>query len=488
MRYESTRNNMIQMTAAEAVLQGIAPDRGLYVPVDFPQLPADAWEGTAYEETAYQVLSPYLTQFSEEKLRKMIHKAYGHGFEAEEVTPLRKVGDMDHLELFHGRTAAFKDMALSFLPHLMKGSEEVLKHKEKIMILTATSGDTGKAALEGFAYAEGTSIVVFYPKDGVSEVQKRQMTSQKGYNTFVYGVNGNFDDVQTRVKEIFVDEEVRKALKDKGIRLSSANSINIGRLLPQIAYYYQAYRVMVEKGEIQFGDQVNFAVPTGNFGNILAGFYAKQMGLPIGKLICASNENKILYDFFKTGVYDGNRKFFRTSSPSMDILVSSNLERLLYEACGRKPEVVSEMMEAFQDKRVFEATEEMKETFSSFYGGYCTEEETAETIAKIYKDNNEMIDPHTAVARKVAHDYREETGDQRPIVVVSTASPYKFSRSVYTAIFGETDDHDFELLQHLTEKTNVSIPYALKDIASRVEIHNKSCEIDEMLDFIYASC
>lgn len=488
MRYESTRNNMIQMTAAEAVLQGIAPDRGLYVPAEFPQLKANAWEGLSYEETAYQVLSPYLTEFSEEKLRKMIHKAYGHGFEAEEITPLRSVGQIKHLELFHGRTAAFKDMALSFLPHLMKGSEEALHFTEKIMILTATSGDTGKAALEGFAYAEGTSIIVFYPKDGVSEVQKRQMTSQKGYNTFVFGVDGNFDDVQTRVKEIFVDDEVRKELKGKGIRLSSANSINIGRLLPQIAYYFQAYRVMVANKEIAYGDEVNFAVPTGNFGNILAGFYAKQMGLPIGKLICASNENKILYDFFKTGVYDGNREFYRTSSPSMDILVSSNLERLLYEACGRKPEVVSEMMEAFQEKSVFEASEEMKATFETFYGGYCTEVETAETIAKVYAENQEMIDPHTAVARKVAEDYQRETGDMRPMVVVSTASPYKFCQAVYTAIFGKTTAHDFELLKRLEDKTRTPIPYSLKDIASRVEIHNKSCAIDEMLDYIYASC
>jgi threonine synthase len=418
----------------------------------------------------------------------MIHKAYGHGFEADEITPLRKVGDMNHLELFHGRTAAFKDMALSFLPHLMKGSEEVLNATEKIMILTATSGDTGKAALEGFAYADGTAIVVFYPKDGVSEVQKRQMTSQKGYNTFVYGVNGNFDDVQTRVKEIFVDEAVRKELKAKGIRLSSANSINIGRLLPQIAYYFQAYRVMVDRGEIKYGQEVNFAVPTGNFGNILAGFYAKQMGLPIGRLICASNENKILYDFFKTGVYDGNREFFKTSSPSMDILVSSNLERLLYEACGRDPLVVSAMMDAFQDKKVFEASEEMKETFETFYGGYCTEAETAETIEKVYKATGEVIDPHTAVARKVADDYQKETKDQRPIVVVSTASPYKFAYSVYTAIFGDTNAHDFELLKRLEQETESPIPYALKDIASAVEIHQKSCEIDEMLDFIYASC
>lgn len=488
MRYESTRNNMIQMTAAEAILQGIAPDRGLYVPVEFPKLDVDSWTGLSYEETAYQVLSPFLTEFSEASLRKMIHKAYGHGFEVEEITPLRGIGSMKHLELFHGRTAAFKDMALSILPHLMKGSEDVLMAKEKIMILTATSGDTGKAALEGFAYAEGTSIVVFYPRDGVSEVQKRQMTSQKGYNTFVYGVDGNFDDVQTRVKEIFVDDDVRKTLKDRGIRLSSANSINIGRLLPQIAYYYQAYRMMVDQGEIQYGDEVNFAVPTGNFGNILAGFYAKQMGLPIGRLICASNENKILYDFFKTGVYDGNREFFRTSSPSMDILISSNLERLLYEACGRDPKIVADMMEAFQENRIFEASEDMKATFADFYGGYCTEEETAQTIERVYRESNELIDPHTAVARKVAEDYQRKVNDFRPMVVVSTASPYKFSRAVYSAIFGESEDHDFELLKRLSDKTNCSVPYSLKDIASRVEIHNKSCAIDEMLAYIFASC
>ncbi|MDE6675882.1 MAG: threonine synthase, partial [Acetatifactor sp.] len=411
-------------------LKGLTDDGGLFVPDHIPLLDKSLGElaGMRYQEIAYEVMKLYLSDFTEEELKSCIDRAYDKKFDTEVIAPLASAEGAYFLELFHGATIAFKDMALSILPHLLTTSARKNHIEDEIVILTATSGDTGKAALAGFADVAGTRIVVFYPKDGVSPIQEKQMVTQKGDNTLVVGIHGNFDDAQTGVKKIFSDRELAEEMNGKGFQFSSANSINIGRLVPQICYYVYAYATLLKEEKIAEGETINVVVPTGNFGNILASFYAKNMGLPIGKLICASNENKVLYDFFSTGVYDRNREFVLTSSPSMDILISSNLERLIYRIAGEDADKNKELMAALTGEGKYEITPEMKEALADFYGSYADEKETAEEISRLYKDCGYVIDTHTAVASAVYQKYTAETGDRTKTVIASTASPFKFTR------------------------------------------------------------
>ena len=481
--YKSTRNSNMNVTASEAILKGLAPDGGLYVPSKLPKLDVafDELKDMTYQETAYMVMKQFLTDFTEEELKACIEKAYDAKFDPEEIAPLVKVDDTYYLELFHGATIAFKDMALSILPHLLTTAAKKNHVENEIVILTATSGDTGKAALAGFADVPGTKIIVFYPKNGVSPIQEKQMVTQKGDNTSVVGIIGNFDDAQTGVKNMFNDKELAKAMNEKGFQFSSANSINIGRLVPQMVYYVYAYTRLVADGSIKAGEKINVVVPTGNFGNILAAYYAKEMGLPIAKFICASNDNKVLYDFFETGVYDKNREFILTTSPSMDILISSNLERLIYRIAGDDSEKNAKLMEALTSSGRYEITEEMKKNLSEFYGNFASEAETAATIKKVYESDNYIMDTHTAVAATVYEKYVEATGDKTPTVIASTASPYKFTRSVMEAIDSKyATQSDFELVDELNRLSGVKIPQAIEDIRSAEVLHNTVCDKSEM--------
>ena len=401
--YKSTRNSNLKVTASEAILKGLAPDGGLFVPEKLPVLGKSMEElkDLNYQDTAYEVMKCFLTDFTEEELRNCIEKAYDSKFDDVAIAPLVKVEDTYYLELFHGATIAFKDMALSILPHLMTTAAMKNQVKNEIVILTATSGDTGKAAMAGVADAPGTKIIVFYPKHGVSAIQEKQMVTQRGENTYVVGITGNFDDAQTAVKKMFNDKEMAAELDSAGYQFSSANSINIGRLVPQIVYYVYAYATLLGEGKIKEGEKMNVVVPTGNFGNILAAYYAKKMGLPIQKLICASNENRVLYDFFSTGTYDRRREFKLTSSPSMDILISSNLERLIYALTGEDAGKCRGLMEALSRDGNYTITEEMREGLSDFYGNYCSEGETSEAISATYYGGNYVMDTHTAVAAGV---------------------------------------------------------------------------------------
>lgn len=483
MLYVSTRNDNEKASPSQAILKGLAEDGGLFVPEQIPVLdiPVEKLAEMTYQETAYEVMKLFLTDFTEEELKTCIRNAYDEKFDTEEIAPLVKAQDVNYLELFHGATIAFKDMALSILPHLMITSARKNQVKNDIVILTATSGDTGKAALAGFADVEGTKIIVFYPKDGVSPVQQKQMVTQKGDNTLVVGINGNFDQAQTGVKQMFSDKELGKLMKESGYQFSSANSINIGRLVPQIVYYVYACARMIKSGEIKNGESMNVVVPTGNFGNILAAFYAKNMGLPVGKLICASNENKVLYDFFRTGTYDRNREFILTSSPSMDIRISSNLERLIYRIAGNDAEKNSSLMKELQESGTYEITEEMKERLSVFYGNYASEPETAAVIREIYQETGYIIDTHTAVAAAVYQKYKSETGDDTKAVIASTASPYKFARSVMTAIDRKYENRpDFELIDELETVSGVKVPQAIEDIRTAPVRHKTVCEVEEM--------
>ncbi len=483
MLYVSTRNHKEQTTASQAILKGLADDGGLFVPEELPALdvPVEQLAGMSYQETAYEVMKLFLTDFTEEELKQCIRQAYDKKFDTEEIAPLVKAGDHFYLELFHGATIAFKDMALSILPHLMITAAKKNHAEHEIVILTATSGDTGKAALAGFAGVEGTKIIVFYPKDGVSPIQQKQMVTQKGDNTLVVGIHGNFDQAQTGVKQMFSDKGLAAELAAAGYQFSSANSINIGRLVPQIVYYVYAYAKMVKAGELKNGELMNVAVPTGNFGNILAAFYAKNMGLPIGKLICASNENKVLYDFFATGIYDRNREFVLTSSPSMDILISSNLERLIYRIAGNDDQKNQSLMEDLKENGKYGITPEMKGQLASFYGNYASEEETASAIREVYKESNYILDPHTAVAAAVCKKYQEETGDTVKTVIASTASPFKFTKSVMSAIDGNDSGRpDFELVDELSALSGVQVPQAIEEIRTAPVRHKKVCEIGEM--------
>lgn len=470
--YHSTRNKDITATASEAILAGIAPDGGLYVPDEIPKLKVsfEALARMDYAHVAYEVMKLFFTDFTEEELMACIKGAYNTDkFDTEEITKLVEADGAYYLELFHGRTIAFKDMALSILPYLMTTSAKKCGAKEEIVILTATSGDTGKAALAGFADVPGTSIVVFYPKHGVSRVQEKQMVTQKGKNVNVIGIEGNFDDAQSAVKAIFTDKKLAEKMKAKGYRFSSANSINIGRLIPQVAYYVYAFSRLYPK-------QINFVVPTGNFGNILAAYYAYKMGVPVNKLICASNRNKVLTDFFETGVYDKNREFYLTSSPSMDILISSNLERLIYEIAGDK---TAAFMKDLKEKGKYKLTKEMKEKLGLFVGGYAEDAEMSQAIADLYKKEGYIIDTHTAVAAAVYNQYKAKTGDDTCTVIASTASPYKFSRAVLNSISPEYDKKDdFELFDELHKLSGVEIPEAIRDIISAPVLHKTVCAKD----------
>ena len=479
--FKSTRGDQNRVTASQAIVKGIADDGGLFVPESIPKIDFDLGKITSfsYRELAYRVLRLILTDFTEEELRYCINSAYDEKFDTPAIAPLVKAGNSRFLELFHGRTIAFKDMALSILPYLLKTSAKKNGVSEEIVILTATSGDTGKAALEGFADVEGTRIIVFYPEDGVSDVQKAQMVTQKGANTCVAAIKGNFDDAQTAVKKIFTDNDLKSELKQKGFVFSSANSINIGRLAPQIVYYFYAYAQMVENGDIQMGDKVNFTVPTGNFGNILAGYYAKLMGLPVNKLICASNDNKVLYDFFTTGDYDINREFIVTVSPSMDILISSNLERLLYHVSGsaeKTKELMSEL--ANGGKYTFKIE-------NCFVGEYASIEDTFNAIYKLYSETGYVMDTHTAVAYSAYGKYTSQTHDDTPNVIVSTASPYKFAKDVLRAIDSKYDGVDpFEALEVLSDVSETDIPAPIKDIDKREVIHKTVIDKADIKDFV----
>ena len=487
--YKSTRNAEKTVTASEAILKGLADDGGLFVPVSIPKLDVTLNElkDMTYQETAYAVMKQFITDFTEEELKNCIAKAYDAKFDTEEIAPLVKVDGTYYLELFHGATIAFKDMALSILPHLLTTSAKKNNVKNEIVILTATSGDTGKAALSGFADVEGTRIIVFYPKNGVSKVQELQMVTQKGDNTSVVAIHGNFDCAQSGVKAIFENKELAKELDQAGFQFSSANSINIGRLVPQIVYYVYAYAKLLQNEEITEGEAINVVVPTGNFGNILAAYFAKQMGIPIDKLICASNENKVLFDFFQTGVYDKNREFILTNSPSMDILISSNLERLIYMIAGEDAKKNSELMQALKSAGVYELTEEMKANLEDFAAGYATEAEVRETIAEVYKKTGYVIDTHTAVAAKVCKAYQEASKDEKKTVIASTASPYKFARSVMTSIDNKYEAlEEFDLIDSLEVVSNVDIPNAVEEIRNAEILHTRECDADKMEETVKA--
>ena len=480
--YKSTRSNSDKVTASQAILKGLADDGGLFVPDSIPALevPLEKLADMTYQETAYEVMKLFLSDFTEEELKHCINGAYDDKFDTKEIAPLVKKDGAYYLELFHGKTIAFKDMALSILPYLMTTAAKKNGVKNEIVILTATSGDTGKAALAGFADVPGTSIIVFYPKNGVSTIQEKQMLTQKGENTNVVGIIGNFDDAQTGVKEMFHSKDLAERMNAKGYQFSSANSINIGRLVPQIVYYVYAYGQLLKQGEIACGEKMNVVVPTGNFGNILAAFYAKNMGLPIETLYCASNENKVLFDFFQSGTYDRKREFILTSSPSMDILISSNLERLIYRITGENAAQTKAFMDALSNNGEYTITKEMMEKLSCFVGGYASEAETAANIKKVFDKAGYIMDTHTSVASCVYYDKAKDAGLKT--VIASTASPYKFTRSVMDAIDKEKYDSmtDFELVDELNALSGVKIPEAIEEIRTAPIRHDIVCDKSEM--------
>lgn len=481
--YQSTRGKGELVSASQAILKGLSDDGGLFVPTCIPKLEVsmEKLSQMTYQETAYEVMSRFLTDFTEEELKNCIRNAYDAKFDTEAIAPLHEADGAYFLELYHGATIAFKDMALSILPHLMTTAAKKNAVKNEIVILTATSGDTGKAAMAGFADVPGTKIIVFYPKHGVSPVQEKQMVTQKGANTYVVGITGNFDDAQTAVKKMFNDKALAAELSEAGYQFSSANSINIGRLVPQIVYYVYAYASLVREGKITEGQEINVVVPTGNFGNILAAFYAKQMGLPVHKLICASNENKVLYDFFATGTYDRKRDFILTTSPSMDILISSNLERLIYRLTGENAEQCAGLMQALSQGGEYTITEEMKAGLADFYGNYCTEEETKAAIKEIFEKAGYVIDTHTAVAAGVYKKYLADTRDETPTVIASTASPYKFTRSVMDAVSkGHESLDDFGLVDALSELSGIPVPKAVEEIRTAPVLHDRVVDAPDM--------
>ena len=492
MKYVSTRNKEYKCTAAEAIRDGLANDGGLFVPEVIPQLTKADFEKLTemdYQERAAFVLSKYLEDYTYDELLSYTKNAYSR-FYGDDPCPLVNIEENLYvLELWHGPTCAFKDMALTMLPHLLVGARKKTGETSKTLILVATSGDTGKAALEGFRDIEGVDIIVFYPSQGVSDMQKLQMKTQLGNNVYVCAIEGNFDDAQSAVKTIFNDDEIKAKLLKKNYKLSSANSINWGRLAPQIAYYISAYCDLLNAEEIKFGDKVNFCVPSGNFGNILAGYYAYKMGLPVNKFICASNSNKVLTDFFKSGEYNRNREFYKTMSPSMDILISSNLERLLFDISGHDDKLTKERMEALKKDGKYKITkEELKKINEIFDAGYTTEEETSASIDAKNEDDGYVMDTHTAVAMSVYEDYATETLDETPTVVVSTASAYKFPADVYEAITGEREDDAFKATEKLNEETALEIPEPLKGLKDREvrfnDVIDKNDVAKAVLDYI----
>ena len=484
--YHSTRNSEETATASEAILKGLTSDGGLFVPDSIPKLNVSLEDLTqmSYQEIAYAVMKEFLTDFTEEELKTCINNAYDSKFDTEEIAVTKKVDGAYYLELFHGATIAFKDMALSILPHLLVTSARKNNVKNEIVILTATSGDTGKAALAGFADVPGTKIIVFYPKSGVSPIQEKQMVTQKGDNTYVIGIKGNFDDAQTGVKKMFSNKELAKVMNDNGFQFSSANSINIGRLVPQVVYYVKAYADLLKQGALKAGEPMNVVVPTGNFGNILASYYAKQMGIPIGKFVCASNKNKVLFDFFETGKYDRNREFYVTTSPSMDILISSNLERMIYRIAGNDAKQCAKFMAALTKDGEYVITDAMKAELSEFFGAFGSEEETAVKIKQVYDKEGYVMDTHTAVAAVAYDKYKAATGDDKtPTIIASTASPYKFTRSVMDAIDPAYDaEDDFELVDELNKVSKTAIPKAIEEIRTAPVLHDTVCETAGMED------
>ena len=487
MQYFSTRNKSVRISSAQAIVRGLAQDGGLYVPESIPVVTDDELKGlciNSYRERAVLVMSKYLEDFSIDELRGFAEKAYGSNYDDANCAAPLKIYDSNtaFLELWHGPTCAFKDMALQMLPHLLTSSIKKCGEEREVCILVATSGDTGKAALDGFADVPGTRIIVFYPQNGVSEIQKLQMVTQAGENVMVSGIEGNFDDAQTGVKNIFNDAEFAVELTKRGYMLSSANSMNWGRLLPQIVYYVSAYCDAVNGGLVKMGEKLNFCVPTGNFGNILAGWFARQMGVPVGRLICASNENNILTDFIKSGVYDRNRDFFTTISPSMDILVSSNLERLIYLTCGND-DLAASYMSQLAESGKYTVSSEIKERIDSdLFGGYCDDEQTKAEIRRIFDESGYLIDTHTAVASKVLTEYRAETGDNSPCAIVSTASPYKFAVDVLSAL-GEAAEGS-AALQRLNAVSKTKIPNPLEGITDKKVRFNKCIEKSAMKEFV----
>lgn len=481
--YQSTRGGEKNVMPSQAILKGLACDGGLFMPDRIPKLdiPMGEFAGKTYQETAYEVMKLFLTDFTEEELKACIDGAYDNKFDTEVIAPLVKADGAFYLELFHGSTIAFKDMALSILPYLMTTAAKKNHLDKEIVILTATSGDTGKAAMAGFADVEGTRIIVFYPKDGVSRIQELQMVTQKGDNTAVVAIHGNFDDAQTGVKHIFADKEFAGELEKKGFVFSSANSINIGRLVPQVVYYVYAYAQLLHGGEIADGEKINVTVPTGNFGNILAAYFAKEMGVPIHKLICASNDNKVLYDFFATGTYDKKRDFLLTISPSMDILISSNLERLIYLSAGCDPEKTKELMTDLAERGEYTVTGEMREKMADFLGGFATQEEDKAAIRQVYDDTGYVMDTHTGVASAVYQKYKKDTGDETKTVIASTASPYKFARSVMEAVRGkDLPEDEFEVIDLLRGASGVEIPQAVEEIRTAPVRHTRECDAADM--------
>jgi len=492
--YRSTRSNCEPIQASQAIVKGLAEDGGLFVPTQIPMLEMDLRDLAQmdYRQVAYEVMKLFFTDFTEEELKACIEGAYDDKFDTDVIAPLAKVQDTYYLELFHGPTIAFKDMALSILPYLMTTAMKKIGENKEVVILTATSGDTGKAALAGFADVPGTRIIVFYPKDGVSAIQKQQMLTQKGANVAVVGVEGNFDDCQSGVKMIFGDVALKQKMSEAGLVFSSANSINIGRLVPQIAYYVYAYTRLLKEGEIVDGEAINITVPTGNFGNILAAFYAKNMGLPVNKLLCASNENKVLYDFFATGSYDKNRPFILTNSPSMDILISSNLERLIYSLTGSDPQATAIFMKSLACDGMYTITEDMKAGLTSFYGGYATEEACRKQIAETYERTGYVMDTHTAVAAAVYAQYCKETKDTTKTVIASTASPYKFAPSILEAIqpdFARAKNvmdiqSAFACVDELTRISDMTIPAAVDELRQASVLHSLICSVSGMKDTV----
>ena len=493
MFYKSTRNSEVKVTSAQAIAQGISKDGGLFVPESIPGISLDELRELGsknYRERAAFVFGKFLTDFSEAEIAHCVDNAYNtKAFDTDNICELAHLFDGTYmLELWHGPTCAFKDMALQILPYLLTTSTKKLNSDKKVVILVATSGDTGKAALEGFKDVPNTSIMVFYPDDGVSAMQKKQMTTQEGNNVGVCAIKGNFDDAQNGVKKIFTDPEIAADLEKNGMMFSSANSINWGRLAPQIIYYVSSYAQLVADGEIDLGDPINIVVPTGNFGNILAGYYAKHMGVPVNKLICASNSNNVLTDFLKTGVYDRNREFYATISPSMDILISSNLERLLYMLSGENDAVIREWFGKLASEGKYEVSDDVKaKLFEEFSAGCCSDDETKATIKRIYDKYSYTCDTHTAVAVKVYEDYKAATGDETKTIIASTASPYKFSGSVLSAIGQDTDAEEFELVGKLAEVSGLKVPSSLAALKDKAVRFDKVIAKDDMKDYVYSS-
>lgn len=479
MKFISTRGNGKEFSSSEAIINGIANDGGLYVPIEFPKLYDNLKEkmSLSYEELAYEIIRSFFDDIGDDNLKEVINTAYNDKFYVRE--------EKGFLELYHGPTSAFKDAALLFLPQVMKAAKKKINIDEEIVILTATSGDTGKAALQGFSNVDGFKVVVYYPENGVSEIQKKQMITQEGNNVKVIGIKGNFDNAQSGVKAIFGDNELKEELKEKNFLLSSANSINIGRLIPQIVYYFYGYFNLVNKQKIKEGDKINIVVPTGNFGNILAAYYGKIMGLPIDKLICSSNENNVLTEFLNTGVYDKRRELILTESPSMDILISSNLERLLFEANNRSSSEVNKLMRELNEKGVYSISKNAKEFLKDFYGNYASTDEVYKAIKEVYKNDGYLMDTHTAVGYVVLNKYKKETGDNKQALIASTASPYKFPKSICRALGIDVSNRsDFEILKLLNEETHVDIPNNLKNLESKNILHKDTCHKDYMKDVL----